>query len=138
MNQESLPPLTPLDVIAAKNELQIMKALVPYLPHGRQKSFAVLIKLMEIQNLLDFFGSEPDLTACGMVEPAADPAEILREAAAYAFPSDRERLSQGIQIFEVMQMMQAMGSGMDTEELLQNFLTPEQRKMFEAYQNLNL
>ena len=49
MNQESLPPLTPLDVIAAKNELQIMKALVPYLPHGRQKSFAVLIKLMEIQ-----------------------------------------------------------------------------------------
>ena len=47
--------MTPVDLAAGGEQLQLLKALVPYLAAGMQKPFVLLIKCMEIQNLAAFF-----------------------------------------------------------------------------------
>ena len=46
--------MTPVDLAAGGEQLQLLKALVPYLAAGMQKPFVLLIKCMEIQNLAAF------------------------------------------------------------------------------------
>lgn len=51
--------LTRLDEIANQNHLQLIKALIPHLPPGSQKTFSVMIKMMEIRNVLNYYDQPP-------------------------------------------------------------------------------
>lgn len=55
MEKEKELCMTPVDLAAGGEELQLLKALVPYLALGLQKPFVLLIKCMEIRNLTAFF-----------------------------------------------------------------------------------
>ena len=57
MEKEKELCMTPVDLAAGGEQLQLLKALVPYLAAGMQKPFVLLIKCMEIQNLTAFFSS---------------------------------------------------------------------------------
>ncbi len=50
MEKEKELCMTPVDLAAGGEELQLLKALVPYLALGLQKPFVLLIKCMEIRN----------------------------------------------------------------------------------------
>ncbi len=54
MEKEKELCMTPVDLAAGGEELQLLKALVPYLALGLQKPFVLLIKCMEIRNLTAF------------------------------------------------------------------------------------
>ena len=55
MEKEKELCMTPVDLAAGGEELQLLKAMVPYLALGLQKPFVLLIKCMEIRNLTAFF-----------------------------------------------------------------------------------
>ena len=56
MEKEKELCMTPVDLAAGGEELQLLKALVPYLAAwGCRKPFVLLIKCMEIRNLTAFF-----------------------------------------------------------------------------------
>ncbi len=48
---------TELDRISNQNHLQLIKALIPHLPASNRKRFSVLIKIIEMQNVIRFYNS---------------------------------------------------------------------------------
>lgn len=102
MKEENEPTLTPLDAIAGGNNLQIMKALIPYINPASQMPLALLIKFQEIQNLRAFFQETGPLTAQAFSETPPSPMEILSEIIPYFPTAAREQLSQGMQMMEVL------------------------------------
>lgn len=52
---------TVLDQIANQNHLHLLKVIIPYLPAGRQKTCSVLVKILELQNILRFYHDSPGM-----------------------------------------------------------------------------
>ena len=48
---------TVLDQIANRNHLQLIKAAIPYVNASSQKTISLLVKMMEIQNIIRFYDS---------------------------------------------------------------------------------
>ncbi|MCD8075999.1 MAG: hypothetical protein LUF27_13415 [Lachnospiraceae bacterium] len=52
---------TKLDQIANQHHMQLLKALLPHLPMNRQRSFSILIKAIEIRNVVDYYNHAADV-----------------------------------------------------------------------------
>ena len=46
--------MTMIDQVANQNHLQLIKAMLPYLPPANQKNLCYCIKMMELQNISRF------------------------------------------------------------------------------------
>ena len=107
MEKEKELCMTPVDLAAGGEELQLLKALVPYLALGLQKPFVLLIKCMEIRNLTAFFSRPAELTA---QNARSNPSlfEILPEISPYLPSQQREQFSQILPLLEMMQLFSSM------------------------------
>ena len=47
--------MTPLDQMIAQDQLQMLKAAIPYASFGLQPSLAILSKLLELQRTIQLF-----------------------------------------------------------------------------------
>ncbi|MCD7834362.1 MAG: hypothetical protein LUH00_10315 [Lachnospiraceae bacterium] len=56
---------TKLDQIANQHHMQLLKALLPHLPMNRQRSFSILIKTIEIRNVVDYYNHAADFIRHG-------------------------------------------------------------------------
>ncbi|MCD8335893.1 MAG: hypothetical protein LUD18_01185 [Lachnospiraceae bacterium] len=72
---------TKLDQIANQNHLQLFKALLPHLPQSNQKTFSILIKTIEMRNVMDYYNLSSDFahrgvpagrSSCGLNETQGD------------------------------------------------------------------
>lgn len=52
-----------LDSLIQSRELQMLKAVVPYICEPQQKTFSVLIKMVELQKTIQLFDGEPSMQA---------------------------------------------------------------------------
>ena len=131
--------MTPVDLAAGGEQLQLLKALVPYLAAGMQKPFVLLIKCMEIQNLAAFFSRPPVLSA-----QTADTSgktygfsEILSGISPYLPRQQRELFSQIQPLLEMLQLFSAMNrsgdESPDPTELFSSMLSPEQQAIFSIF-----
>ena len=113
MEKEKELCMTPVDLAAGGEELQLLKALVPYLALGLQKPFVLLIKCMEIRNLTAFFSRPAELTA---QNARANPSlfEILPEISPY-LPSQQNQ------------------EGEAPADLFSSLLSPEQQAIFSMF-----
>lgn len=119
MKDDTEPILTPIDAIASGNNLQIMKALLPYISSTSQMPLAFLIKFLEIQNLRTFFQEAGSLAAQSFSETSSSPMEILSEIIPYFPTAVKEQFSQGIQMMEVLnsfETYQSMFSQIEPEK----------------------
>ncbi len=125
MKEEDGTPMTPIDVIACGNNLQILKALIPYMNRTSQLSLAVMTKCMEMKNLIAFFKDSGSLSAQNLSSAESSPTELLTEIAPYFPASGREQLHQGIQLLEVLSVLNNMpqGEGQNPEDLFSLFET---------------
>ena len=139
MEKEKELCMTPVDLAAGGEQLQLLKALVPYLAAGMQKPFVLLIKCMEIQNLAAFFSRPPVLSA-----QTADTSgktygfsEILSEISPYLPRQQRELFSQIQPLLEMLQLFSAMNQSgeesPDPTELFSSMLSPEQQAIFSIF-----
>lgn len=115
MGDKELDKVAAFDTLFTTNHIQIMKILLCYLQPQIQKSFAVCIKLSELQYTLSLFRSQPhtSLHAASMEGPP-DPIQLLDEILPYCTPSEKEklqRLQETLRSFnsmqEMLQMLQA-------------------------------
>lgn len=89
--------LTPIDQIATQNHLQLIKAAVPYLHIQQQKNISILIKMMEMQNLLRFYNqNNPCISACTAPDPPHSLLDILSDMRNYCEGPEQELLDQWI------------------------------------------
>ena len=125
--------MTPVDLAAGGEQLQLLKALVPYLAAGMQKPFVLLIKCMEIRNLTAFFSRPAELTA---QNARANPSlfEILPEISPYLPSQQREQFSQILPLLEMMQLFSSMNQeGEAPADLFSSLLSPEQQAIFSMF-----
>lgn len=97
--------LTALDRIANQNHLQLIKALLPYLPPDRQRPLSICIKMMEMQNLLRFYDHGGCcLNACSAAGESPELSDILTDIRNYCEPGEQEMIDQWFQLMTAMEL----------------------------------
>lgn len=97
--------LTALDQVANQNHLQMIKALVPHLPASNQRMISVLVKMVELQNILGFYNrGRSCISACDTASDPPGMLEVLTDVRTYCEGSDQELLDQWIQILTTMEL----------------------------------
>lgn len=103
--------LTPLDQIATQNHLQLAKAAIAHLPPSNQQLLSVLIKVMELQNILRFYNQKQSfLSACSTQTEPAGMLDILSDMRNYCEGADQEMLDQWIQIAGTLELYSIFAS----------------------------
>ena len=141
MEKEKELCMTPVDLAAGGEQLQFLKALVPYLDCGIQKPVVLLIKCMEIRNLATFFSRPPELSAqaAELSGKGRGLSDILPEISPYLPWQQREQFSRLLPLLEMVQLFSAMdqagtdSGNQDPMELFSSLLSPEQQAMFSMF-----
>jgi len=140
MNDDINPPLTAIDQIANGDQLQMIKAALPYISQSNQKYAALYIKALEISNILSFYQETQDISICSLESEQTSMLDMFHDIKNYCSETQRTALEQCIQIFQVMNTYQAMNntseSTTDKTDLMKNFLSSEQQSLLETYQTL--
>lgn len=108
--------LTAIDQIANQNHLQLIKAVLPYLPSGNQRSISLLIKLLELQNVSSFYRSPSAcVSACSHSDSPAL-TEVLSDIRTYCDESDQELIDSVLQILNTLELYSAMMQELEPQE----------------------
>lgn len=107
MDEETYP-LTELDRIANGTNLLMLKALLRYLPSGNHQMFALLIKIMELQNVQTYYQNRPPQDVQAMNVENLSITELLTDMVRFCSPKQRESFSQVQNIMETIQMFENM------------------------------
>lgn len=108
--------LTPLDQIATQNHLQLVKAAIPYLPPGNQQLFSILIKVMELHNIVRFYQQNHSFVgACSTSQEPPGMLDILADMRNYCEGNEQEMLDQWIQIASAMELYSIFADSDETE-----------------------
>lgn len=106
--EEETYPLTEIDQIANGRELLMLKAMLPYLPYGGSPTFAVLIKLMEIQNIRSYYQNRPQAELCAMSAANFSMTDMLQNMIRFCPKEQREMFRQFHNVMEMAQMFGTM------------------------------
>ena len=116
MNQEqeqNVEQMTPLDQMIAQDQLQMLKAAIPYASFGLQPSLAILSKWLELQRTIQLFSRPADLSMMSVDAPHVSPLEMLQDISRFAAGPQRDLLSQMFQTMQMVQMLQNINPGND-------------------------
>lgn len=164
MEEQEKIYMTEFDMKFQGGNLQIIKAILPFIDINQQRILAVYIKFLEFSNTLNYFNNgRHDVGICNTVHDKKSPLEMLNCIKEYCNKSQRESLEMIINYFNIMEMFQTYKDMMgnsdifsfhnDNEEPNENYnansdyhfnpmdmmktmLTPEQQSMFETYSAL--
>lgn len=96
------------DYLSSNPHLQMIKAVIPYMPLQTQRTISMFIKFQELQRMRTAFPNG-DLSAMNLSRPPAQNTsvvEILQVVKPYANPREREMIEM-IENFQIMmQVMQ--------------------------------
>lgn len=132
--------LTEFDIATTTQEIQMLKAFIPFVEPSLQRTLALCIRLFELISTLDFYNHlEED---CPLNRKTKDKKAIFNEIKKYC-PKENmemfEMMSNMDNISEYLKMYQAMSTPSkenSQSDVLKNFLTPEQQKMYESYKDM--
>lgn len=132
--------LTEFDIATTNQEIQMLKAFIPFVEPSSQRTLALCIRLFELISTLDFYNHlEED---CPLNRKTKDKKAIFNEIKKYC-PKENmemfEMMSNMDNISEYLKMYQAMSTPSkenSQSDVLKNFLTPEQQKMYESYKDM--
>lgn len=137
MSEDSSVKLTPIDQIANSGNLQMMKALLPYMARSGQHQMAILIKAMEINNVLSFYQHPSDVSASSLDTKHISTMDMLQDIRSYLNGPEQSMIDQCLNMFQMMNLYNSFqNTGGSTDDMLKNLLSPEQQAMFETYQSM--
>lgn len=98
--------MTDLDQMVSDDQIQILKAAIPYVPSSGQRLLSIYSKVRELQNTLTLFPQEnSDMRICGS-DAEMQPLDILNEIRPFCSGPTQEHIDQIIQMFAVMQILE--------------------------------
>lgn len=107
-HQENAPntPMTDLDQMVSDDQIQILKAAIPYVSSSGQRLLSVYSKMRELQNTLTLFPQEnSQMRICG-TDAQMQPMDLLNEIRPFCSGQTQERIDQIIQMFAMLQMIE--------------------------------
>lgn len=106
MESENDRPLTTIDDLIQDRQLQMMKAAIPYINSSRQKTMALMVKLMELQRTMSIFDSpQATLQICSVPENEEPrPLQLLSVLREFCTEKEQETIDM---LVNYMQMFSA-------------------------------
>lgn len=102
MEQEQY--ITEYDELVQTRELQMLKAMLPFMGVKSQLPMAVLIQAMEFQNTMKVFqSSENALSACAINDETDRRSAMLQVLRKFCTPKERETIDTMLNIMCVME-----------------------------------
>ncbi len=106
MDQQKNTPMTDLDQMVSDDQIQILKAAIPYVSSSGQRLLSIYSKVRELQNTLTLFPQKnADMRICG-TNADMQPLDILNEIRPFCSGPAQERIDQIIQMFAMLQMLE--------------------------------
>ncbi len=122
MGEKSSDKIIAFDTLFTTNTIQMLKVLITYMAPPAQKSFAVYIKLMELQYTLSFFNKHPDASLCRLPhEDSSNAAKLCEELLPFCDNAQKDKINQFKNMFQTLENMQEM---METLQMMKD-LFPE-------------
>lgn len=106
MSQQTTTPMTDLDQMVSDDQLQILKAIIPYASPNGQRLLSIYSKIQELRNTMALWPRrDSDMRICGSdTDTSMPPLEILNEIRPFCSESAQQRIDQVIQIYAMLQM----------------------------------
>lgn len=136
MFEDTLKSLPAIDQIANGSHLLMMKAAIPYLPRAGQQFMALYTKAAELTNILGYYRSAPDMSACSADTCQLSPEEMLQDIRCFCDRAEQESIDRCIHMLQMMNLYISLQDADSSPELLKSFLPPEQQSMFETCQSM--
>lgn len=100
---------TMFDTQVNSQNLQIMKAMVPYMDAQKQKSFAFIIKYMELQKTLNVFSTNTLSIQSADIESEQDKMfHMLSDISEQCSEAEQENISMLLNMLQVMSAYETM------------------------------
>ncbi len=108
MNEQDSVKMTPLDQMVAEDQLQLLKAAIPYAAPRAQSMLSIFAKAMELQRTVQLFSRTQELSMMSQREPAAaaNPVEMIQSISQFASGEMKENLNNLMTAFTAVQMFQ--------------------------------
>lgn len=100
--------MTAIDQVANQNHLQLIKAILPYLPPNNQQNICYCIKMMELQNISAYYRSHTCCVQSLSAASSAHPSEILNDIRNYCDESEQAIVDQLLQTLSMIELYTAM------------------------------
>lgn len=109
MSEEESVKMTPLDRIVSRDQLQLLKAAIPYTNPNLQSTLSIFAKTMELKETIRRFSGIQEVSMMSMsaMDTAhTPPVEILQDLGQYLSGDMKENLKSAITAVTAMQMFQ--------------------------------
>ena len=71
---------TTFDIETQSRNIQMLKTVIPYIDASRQKTFALMVKFLELRNVASIFNEEPaSISMCSTDDPAEKRMQLLND-----------------------------------------------------------
>jgi len=105
MSEQNSETITILDQMISQDNIQIMKAALPYLPSSGQRSLSIFAKMMELQNTISLFSNpQSDMSICAVEDEASDPMDMLKNIRSVCKKPMQEKIDTIINTFVMIEL----------------------------------
>lgn len=146
MSDENNSNKTTFDSLIQTRQLQIIKAAIPYIQITEQKFLSIYVKYLELNQTINLVNKKEDVLKMCSVDSESDspnekPIRMLNDIRNYCSDSEKETIDMILNFFNAFEIYncyvrkQGEGNGKRESPLsfFKNFMTPEQKEVFEAY-----
>ncbi len=142
--------LTPFDSLVSDNQLQMLKAAIPYVANSHQRVLSLYVKFLEFSNTFQLVHATESQTLgiCSIEEPKRNSREMLNAISQYCGDGEREIIELLTNFISAFQMynnyQETPRSSGESErrsqpspmDVVKNLLSPEQQVMLDTYSTL--
>ncbi|MDD7739159.1 MAG: hypothetical protein SOT28_11410 [Fusicatenibacter sp.] len=110
MYEQDEEKMTPLDQMIAEDQLQMLKAAIPYSNPRFQPILSVFAKCLELERTISLFTQPTELSMMSEnTHSTSNPIDMLNDIARFATGERKESLEAFIQTFETLQLVHTCG-----------------------------
>lgn len=106
--KEDLIAQTTLDQMVGSDEMQMLKAAIPYLPAKGQQVISLYTKISELANTAKLFSPKNNSMQICASSSGTAPLEMLNDIRQFCYGKSRRQLDQIVNAFAMMEMIQVM------------------------------
>lgn len=111
MSDIEYPQVTAFDQLVAPEQVQVMKAIIPYAPPQGQRLLSVYAKAVELRNTLSMFQSQGgDMSVCSAPDAAKNPEDMLSDIRRHCPALTRSKIDEFMNLFAMLQMIELLQS----------------------------
>lgn len=93
---------TAFDLETQDKNIQMLKTVIPYLNSTRQKNFALMVKFMELRNVVTLFEKTPaSMSICSSEDSGDRNIQLLNDLKKFCTPAEQETIDMLLGAFSM-------------------------------------